>query len=45
MTIVKYLVDAHHGRIEIDSAPGSGTTVKIFLPVRQADVQPPAATP
>ena len=32
MTIVKYLVDAHHGQITIDSAVGVGTTVKIHLP-------------
>ncbi|NJC87564.1 MAG: PAS domain-containing protein [Desulfuromonas sp.] len=35
MTIVKYLVDAHHGRIAIDSTPGAGTTVRILLPVEQ----------
>lgn len=35
MTIVKYLVDAHHGQIAIDSTPGSGTTVRIRLPLKQ----------
>lgn len=32
MTIVKHLIDAHHGQIVIDSNPGVGTTVKIRLP-------------
>ena len=32
MTIVKYLVDAHQGHISIDSAVGSGTTVRICFP-------------
>ncbi|TLM60403.1 MAG: PAS domain-containing protein [Deltaproteobacteria bacterium] len=35
MTIVKYLVDAHHGEIAIDSTPGAGTTVRILFPNRQ----------
>lgn len=32
LTIVKLIVDAHHGRIEIESIPGSGASFKIFLP-------------
>ncbi len=32
MTIVKYLVDAHQGRILIDSAVDAGTTVRICFP-------------
>jgi PAS domain S-box-containing protein len=35
MTIVKYLVDAHHGRIAVDSAPGVGTTVRVRFPLKQ----------
>jgi signal transduction histidine kinase len=35
MTIVKYLVDAHHGLIAVDSKPGAGTTVRIRLPRKQ----------
>lgn len=35
MTIVKYLVDAHNGRIAIASTPGGGTTVRICFPVKQ----------
>jgi PAS domain S-box-containing protein len=36
MTIVKYLTDAHHGQVFVDSTPGVGTTVKILLPRKQA---------
>lgn len=37
MSIVKNIIDAHHGQITIDSTPGRGTTVTILLPL-----QPPA---
>ena len=33
LTITKTLVEAHHGTIKIDSAPGIGTTVTVKLPV------------
>jgi signal transduction histidine kinase len=36
MTIVKYLVDAHHGRISIASQLGAGTAVTVFFPRSQA---------
>jgi signal transduction histidine kinase len=32
MPIVKKLMDLHGGEIEIDSAPGRGTTVRLVLP-------------
>ena len=32
MSIVKEIVDAHHGSISIDSEPGKGTCVKVSLP-------------
>ncbi len=32
MSIVKEIVDIHGGRIEIDSAPGAGTAVTLWLP-------------
>jgi signal transduction histidine kinase len=32
MNIVKEIVDFHHGRIDLQSAPGQGTTVTIWLP-------------
>ena len=33
LAITKQVVDAHHGEIEVDSAPGRGTTVTVSLPV------------
>lgn len=43
MTIVKYLVDSHHGRISIASQLGVGTTVTIFFPRTQAQEFPTAS--
>jgi len=34
--IVKTLVEAHHGRIEVESQLGSGTCFRIFLPLKAA---------
>jgi signal transduction histidine kinase len=33
LTIAKRNVELHGGRIEVDSAPGQGTTVTVTLPV------------
>lgn len=32
MAIVDAIVAAHHGRVELESAPGTGTTVRVILP-------------
>lgn len=34
LSIVKHIVTRHRGRLEIDSAPGQGVTVRIILPVQ-----------
>jgi two-component system phosphate regulon sensor histidine kinase PhoR len=49
LAIVKHIVRAHHGRIQLDSAQGKGSTFRIVLPVarpkpasRAADAAPAA---
>lgn len=32
MSIIRDVADSHHGRLEVDSAPGEGTTVSLILP-------------
>ena len=49
MTIVRRLITTHRGRLELESAPGKGTTVTIELPLEESEVttttSPPAAEP
>jgi signal transduction histidine kinase len=33
LAIVKAIAEAHHGRVELDSRPGAGTTFRIVVPV------------
>jgi signal transduction histidine kinase len=37
LSIVSTIVRDHHGRMEIDSAPGKGTTVRVWLPCPAAN--------
>jgi len=41
LSIVKHLMAAHGGRVEIDSAPGQGTTVSLFFPVSIPEKETP----
>ena len=36
LSIVRQIVDEHEGRLDIVSAPGTGTTITVRLPIRQA---------
>lgn len=33
MTIVKYIVEAHGGKVWVESEPGKGTTVRVTIPI------------
>jgi signal transduction histidine kinase len=37
LSIVRKIVDAHDGRIDLQSAPGQGTTIRVTLPVTASD--------
>ena len=38
MAMIKSLMDQQHGSVTVDSTPGRGTTVELFLPLAPADV-------
>ncbi len=40
LTIVKAIVDAHHGRIAVESEPGAGATFRVEIPVRRVQQHP-----
>tara|TARA_B100000513_G_scaffold159079_1_gene76550 strand:- start:497 stop:691 length:195 start_codon:yes stop_codon:yes gene_type:complete len=44
LALVKSLIDLHGGHITIDSTPGKGTTVRVFLPKARIINPPRPAT-
>lgn len=40
LSIVHQIIESHHGRIEVDSQPGEGTTLQIVAPVLQPVEKP-----
>jgi len=43
LSVVHGIVTAHGGTTRVDSAPGRGTTVNLYLPITALDAVPPAA--
>ena len=37
LAIVRHIVRAHGGRVEVESAPGAGSTFRVILPRRESD--------
>jgi signal transduction histidine kinase len=44
LAIVNRIVEAHGGRLTLDSRSGEGTTVTVFLPIGSESVPPPQST-
>jgi len=40
LALVKLLVERHHGRVEVSSKPGAGSTFSVFLPLGNAHFAP-----
>jgi signal transduction histidine kinase len=40
LAIVKTVVEAHRGRVEVESSPGVGTTFHVWLPRHQREIRP-----
>jgi signal transduction histidine kinase len=45
LAIVKHIVEAHHGKVEVESRPGQGSTFTIHLPVASINGKPTAREP
>ena len=43
LAIVFKIVESHHGRVDVESEPGRGTTVRVVFPVSQAGTLAAAA--
>jgi two-component system phosphate regulon sensor histidine kinase PhoR len=45
LTIVKQIVEAHHGEITVESGPGKGSTFTVILPMKDTDIPPSRPSP
>ncbi|MGV1100863.1 ATP-binding protein [Thiovibrio sp. JS02] len=45
LAMVHGIVRSHHGHISVESAPGKGTAMRVYLPVTEATAAPAAARP
>ncbi len=43
LSLARRIVEDHHGRIDVSSALGKGTTFAVILPLRRAEAQPAAS--
>jgi two-component system sensor histidine kinase PilS (NtrC family) len=39
LAIVFKIVEAHHGRVDVASSPGRGTTIRVVFPIRQPEAR------
>jgi signal transduction histidine kinase len=39
LTLSKRIIEAHHGRVEVESVPGEGTTFLVYLPGRTKSIE------
>ena len=44
VTIVKEIVELHGGNLAVDSTPGAGTTITLWLPAAPVDTDRPTAS-
>jgi len=44
LSIVRHIVDAHRGRVTVESRPGEGSTFSIYLPIEMAEAADSTAT-